>query len=90
MKRTPDACWKQLFFVGDETHIDATAWIPTGSAKFWNITAYWFTASTSFANPALTPARAAANAFAGIRPVDVSGFGFAELMGAAVATLFAR
>lgn len=36
--------------------------------------AYWFTASTSFANPAVTLARAATNTFAGIRPADVAGF----------------
>jgi glycerol uptake facilitator-like aquaporin len=49
--------------------------------------AYWFTASTSFANPAVTLARAASDTFAGIRPVDVPGFIFAQLAGAAAATL---
>jgi glycerol uptake facilitator-like aquaporin len=48
--------------------------------------AYWFTASTSFANPAVTLARAATNTFAGIRPVDAPGFIVAELVGAAAAT----
>lgn len=48
--------------------------------------AYWFTASTSFANPALTLARAATNTFVGIRPADVPGFITAQLVGAAVAT----
>ena len=52
--------------------------------------AYWFTASTSFANPAVTLARAATNTFAGIRPADVPGFVVAELVGAAIATAFAR
>jgi glycerol uptake facilitator-like aquaporin len=52
--------------------------------------AYWFTASTAFGNPAVTLARATTNTFSGIRPVDVSGFVVAELLGAAVATLFAR
>jgi len=52
--------------------------------------AYWFTASTSFANPAVTLARAATNTFAGIRPADVLGFVVAELVGAAIATVFAR
>lgn len=52
--------------------------------------AYWFTASTSFANPAVTLARAASNTFAGIRPVDVSGFVAAQIIGATLATgLFA-
>jgi glycerol uptake facilitator-like aquaporin len=44
--------------------------------------AYWFTASTSFANPAVTLARAASDTFAGIRPVDVPGFVVAQLLGA--------
>ena len=48
--------------------------------------AYWFTASTSFANPAVTLARAASNTFAGIRPQDVMGFVLAQLAGAVVAT----
>lgn len=52
--------------------------------------AYWFTASTSFANPAVTMARAATNTFSGIRPVDVPGFVLAELTGALLATLLAR
>jgi glycerol uptake facilitator-like aquaporin len=50
--------------------------------------AYWFTASTSFANPAVTLARAASNTFAGIRPEDAPAFIVAELIGAAAATLF--
>lgn len=49
--------------------------------------AYWFTASTSFANPAVTLARAATDTFAGIRPVDVPGFVLAQLVGASTATL---
>jgi len=49
--------------------------------------AYWFTASTSFANPAVTLARAATNTFAGIRPADAAGFIAAQLLGAAAATL---
>jgi len=48
--------------------------------------AYWFTASTSFANPAVTLARAASDTFAGIRPADAPGFILAELLGAAAAT----
>jgi len=52
--------------------------------------AYWFTASTSFANPAVTLARAASNTFAGIRPEDVVGFIVAQLFGAAAATLLFR
>jgi glycerol uptake facilitator-like aquaporin len=47
---------------------------------------YWFTSSTSFANPAVTLARAASDTFAGIRPIDVPGFIAAQLLGAAAAT----
>ena len=52
--------------------------------------AYWFTASTSFANPAVTLARSMSNTFAGIRPVDVAGFVAAQLCGAFAATLLFR
>ena len=52
--------------------------------------AYWFTASTSFANPAVTAARAASDTFAGIRPTDVPGFVASQLAGAAAAMLLAR
>ena len=48
--------------------------------------AYWFTASTSFANPAVTLARAATDTFAGIRPADAPAFIMAQLLGAAAAT----
>jgi glycerol uptake facilitator-like aquaporin len=48
--------------------------------------AYWFTSSTSFANPAVTLARAASDTFAGIRPIDAPGFIAAQLLGAAAAT----
>jgi glycerol uptake facilitator-like aquaporin len=52
--------------------------------------AYWFTASTSFANPAVTLARAASDTFAGIRPADAPGFIAAQLAGAAAATALFR
>jgi len=52
--------------------------------------AYWFTASTSFANPAVTVARAATDTFSGIRPEDVAGFTLAQLAGAAAATVLFR
>jgi glycerol uptake facilitator-like aquaporin len=48
--------------------------------------AYWFTASTSFANPAVTLARAATDTFAGIRPADAPAFIAAQLAGAGAAT----
>jgi len=52
--------------------------------------AYWFTSSTSFANPAVTLARSASDTFAGIRPGDAPGFMVAQLAGAAAATLLFR
>ena len=52
--------------------------------------AYWFTASTSFANPALTLARAVTDTFSGVRPIDVPGFIAAQLIGAAAATALFR
>jgi glycerol uptake facilitator-like aquaporin len=52
--------------------------------------AYWFTASTSFANPAVTVARCLSNTFAGIRPVDVLGFVAAQAVGAAAAAIVFR
>ena len=50
--------------------------------------AYWFTASTSFANPAVAIARSMTNTFSGIRPVDLPGFIAAEICGAIVAMIF--
>jgi glycerol uptake facilitator-like aquaporin len=52
--------------------------------------AYWFSASTSFANPAVTIARSLSNTFAGIRPADVPWFILAQLAGAMAATLLFR
>jgi glycerol uptake facilitator-like aquaporin len=54
------------------------------------VAAYWFTASTSFANPAVTIARSLTNTFAGIRPVDVLPFIGAQLVGGTLAALFTR
>jgi glycerol uptake facilitator-like aquaporin len=56
----------------------------------WIVAAYWFTASTSFANPAVTLARAATDTFAGIRPEDVPVFVVSQALGAAAATVFFR
>lgn len=61
----------------------------------WIGAAYWFTASTSFANPAITLARCLTDTFAGIRPADVPGFVLAQCAGAALGValggwLFAR
>jgi glycerol uptake facilitator-like aquaporin len=52
--------------------------------------AYWFTASTSFANPAVTIARALTDTFAGIRPADVPAFVVAQLLGGGSAVLLAH
>jgi glycerol uptake facilitator-like aquaporin len=52
--------------------------------------AYWFTASTSFANPAVTLARSLSDTFVGIRPADTAGFIIAQLAGAAAATILFR
>jgi glycerol uptake facilitator-like aquaporin len=51
--------------------------------------AYWFTASTSFANPAVAIARSLTNTFAGIRPVDLTGFILAQVAGALIAAAIA-
>jgi glycerol uptake facilitator-like aquaporin len=52
--------------------------------------AYWFTSSTSFANPAVTLARSASDTFAGIRPADAPGFVVSQLLGAAASTALFR
>ena len=52
--------------------------------------ACWFTASTSFADPTVTPARAASDGFVGIRPHDVPGFVLGQLLGAGAAFPFWR
>jgi glycerol uptake facilitator-like aquaporin len=54
------------------------------------VAAYWFTASTSFANPAVTIARSLTNTFAGIRPLDAPGFIASQLLGAAAAAITDR
>ncbi len=64
---------------------DAIPWL----VGLYIISAYWFTASTSFANPAVAIARALSNTFAGIRPLDVPAFIVAELLGALLAMALA-
>jgi glycerol uptake facilitator-like aquaporin len=56
----------------------------------WIVGAYWFTASTSFANPAVMLARSVTDTFAGIRPEDVPGFVVAQLLGAGASTVLFR
>jgi glycerol uptake facilitator-like aquaporin len=65
------------------------AWVPA-SVALYITAAYWFTSSTSFANPAITVARSLSDSFAGIAPADVPGFIAAQLAGAAAAVAFAR
>ena len=60
------------------------------SVALYITAAYWFTSSTSFANPAITIVRSLSNTFAGIAPVDVSGFVLAQLAGALAAAGAAR
>ncbi|CCV10756.1 MIP/aquaporin family protein [Mesorhizobium sp. STM 4661] len=64
---------------------DAIPWL----VGLYITAAYWFTASTSFANPAVAIARAFSNTFAGIRPVDLPGFILAEFLGALLAMALA-
>jgi arsenate reductase len=54
------------------------------------VAAYWFTASTSFANPAVTLARSMTDTFAGIAPASVPGFLLGQAVGAAAAILLVR
>jgi glycerol uptake facilitator-like aquaporin len=66
--------------------IDAAAW----RVAAWIGAAYWFTASTSFANPAITIGRSLSDTFTGIRPVDVAGFIGAQIAGAIVGIVLLR
>lgn len=74
-----------LIVLGHQRSDDAP-WMVAG----WIGAAYWFTASTSFANPAITIARALSDTFSGIRPADVPGFILAQLVGALVGLWVAR
>ena len=66
-----------------------SAMVPFAVAAYIT-SAYWFTASTSFANPAVTVARALSDTFAGIRPIDAPGFIAAQFLGAIAATVLFR
>lgn len=63
--------------------------VPT-AVGLYIVSAYWFTASTSFANPAVTIARSLSNTFAGIAPGDVLLFIVAQMLGALAATIIAE
>ena len=70
-----------VVLIGARIRAEALPWL----VGLYITAAYWFTASTSFANPAVTLARALTESFAGIRLVDVPGFVAAQLVGAALA-----
>lgn len=75
-----------LIFAGLRFRTEAIPWL----VGLYITSAYWFTASTSFANPAVAVARSLSDTFSGIRPLDVPAFVVAQLIGAALATfLFA-
>jgi glycerol uptake facilitator-like aquaporin len=74
-----------LVVLGHRRSADAP-WMVAG----WIGAAYWFTASTSFANPAITIARSISNTFAGIRPGDAPGFIAAQFIGAMIGLVIAR
>ena len=65
------------------------AWVPA-SVALYITAAYWFTSSTSFANPAITIARSLSDSFAGIAPGDVPGFIAAQIIGALAAHFVAK
>lgn len=85
LAETVATCGLLLVVLGHRRAEDAP-WMVAG----WIGAAYWFTASTSFANPAITVARALSDTFAGIRPHDVLGFIAAQLGGALLGLSLAR
>ncbi len=76
-----------LTIVGTVRH--RPAWVPA-SVALYIMAAYWFTSSTSFANPAITIARSLSDSFAGIAPANVPAFIAAQLLGALLAAGVAR
>ncbi|SMY07875.1 MIP/aquaporin family protein [Flavimaricola marinus] len=72
--------------VGKRSAPESIAWL----VGLYITAAYWFTASTSFANPAVAIARSFSDTFSGIRPLDLTGFVLAQLAGAVCATLFCQ
>ncbi|HJQ17299.1 MAG TPA: MIP/aquaporin family protein [Allosphingosinicella sp.] len=76
-----------LTIVGTMRHRPASV---AASVALYISAAYWFTSSTSFANPAITVARSLSDSFAGIAPHDVPAFILAQLVGAGLAAMVAR
>jgi glycerol uptake facilitator-like aquaporin len=75
-----------VVFIAARFRAEALPWL----VGLYITSAYWFTSSTSFANPAVTIARSLTDTFAGIRPVDVPGFILAQLLGAIAAVVVIR
>jgi glycerol uptake facilitator-like aquaporin len=73
-------------FIAIKTNKDSVAWV----VGLYITAAYWFTASTSFANPAVAISRCLSNTFAGIRPSDVLPFVVVQLVATMVAVLYCR
>ncbi len=78
-----------IFVIAATVRIKSKLAVPMAVAAYISA-AYWFTPSTSFANPAVTLARSASDTFAGIRPVDVPAFVVAQVFGAVVAMYLSR
>jgi glycerol uptake facilitator-like aquaporin len=76
-----------LAIIGTARHRPA---LVPASVALYIVAAYWFTSSTSFANPAITIASSLSNSFAGIAPADVPAFIAAQLAGAALGALLGR
>jgi glycerol uptake facilitator-like aquaporin len=75
-----------VFIAFSSPSVKEAAW----RVPLWIGAAYWFTASTSFANPAITLGRALSDTFAGIRPADAPGFIGAQVVGAVAGALVLR
>ena len=75
-----------VFIAFSAPGVTAAAW----RVSAWIGAAYWFTASTSFANPAITLGRTLSDTFAGIRPADAPGFIVAQIAGASVGALLLK
>lgn len=74
-----------VILAGIRFRADSVAWL----VGLYITAAYWFTASTSFANPAVAIARSLTHTFSGIRPIDLPGFITAEILGALLALVLA-
>lgn len=78
-----------IFVIAATSRLTSKFAVPAAVAAYISA-AYWFTASTSFANPAVTLARSMSDSFAGIRPIDVPVFILVQIIGAITASYFAQ